>query len=114
MNGTPSQEEPHAKQGALDMPLVHDANYLCNDRQLEAARLEELYSPDLKLLSLTAGAVEKLNLGGIPGHRGFGADPLHEQRARFFEAPWVSPTRGCEALPLLASGDLVGSRMYRR
>jgi len=28
VNGTPSQEEPHAKQGALDMPLVHDANSL--------------------------------------------------------------------------------------
>ncbi len=69
------------------MPLVHDASSLCNDGQLEAASLEELYSPDFKLLSLTAGAVEKLNLGGIPDQRGLRADPFHEQRARFFEAP---------------------------
>jgi hypothetical protein len=40
--------------------------------------LEELYFRDLKLLSLTSGAVEGFSLGGIPGQRGFGADPFDE------------------------------------
>src|ERR1700732_5244100 len=64
---------------------------LCNNGQLETVRLEELHSPDLKLLSLTADAVEKLNLGGIPGQRRPGADPFHKQRTRFFEAPLDRP-----------------------
>lgn len=87
VNGTPSQEEPHAKQGPLDMPLFRDAKSLCNDGQLEVATLDKLHPPDKKLLSLTADAVEKLNLGWIPGQHGVGVDPFHEQRTRFFQAP---------------------------
>ena len=61
VNGTPSQEEPHAKQGALDMPLVHDAKSLCNDRQLQVPTLDKLHFPDWELLSLIKDVVEKTN-----------------------------------------------------